>query len=213
MSSVFEFDAVNRTNSGTSAAKATRRNGDVPAVIYGGSADPEHVVLNHNEVSKRLANEAVYSHILQVNVDGKSQNVVLKGLQRHPAKDTIIHMDFLRVDMNEKIKVHVPLHFINQDTCVGVKAGGVITHSMVEVEVSCLPAALPEYIEVDMASLDIGDSAHLADLLVADGVEILALTHGEDHNLPVAQVIKSRAAASEDEDAPAEESTEEAESE
>lgn len=212
MSSVFEFEAVNREKNGTSAARATRRDGDVPAVIYGGSADPEHVVLNRNEVTKRLANEAVYSHILQVNVDGKSQNVVLKALQRHPAKETILHMDFLRVDMNEKIKVHVPLHFINQETSVGVKAGGVVTHSMVEVEVACLPAVLPEYIEVDMEALDIGESVHLADLVVAEGVEILALTHGEDHNLPVAQVIKSRAAASEDDDDVVE-STEEAESE
>jgi large subunit ribosomal protein L25 len=212
MSSVFEFEAVNREKNGTSAARATRRDGDVPAVIYGGSADPEHVVLNHNEVTKRLANEAVYSHILQVNVGGKSQNVVLKALQRHPAKETILHMDFLRVDMNEKIKVHVPLHFINQETSLGVKAGGVVTHSMVEVEVACLPAVLPEYIEVDMEALDIGESVHLADLVVAEGVEILALTHGEDHNLPVAQVIKSRAAASED-DEEVVESTEEAESE
>lgn len=212
MSSVFEFEAVNRANKGTGAAKATRRNGDVPAVIYGGSTDPEHVVLSHNEVSKRLANEAVYSHILQVSVDGKSQNVVLKGLQRHPAKDTILHMDFLRVDMNEKLKVHVPLHFINQDISVGVKAGGVITHSMVELEVLCLPAALPEYIEVDMTAIDIGDSVHLTDLVVPEGVEILALTHGEDHNLPVAQVIKTRPVEAEVEDDAAE-ASEEAESE
>ncbi len=199
MSSVFEFEAVNRAKKGTSAAKVTRRSGDVPAVIYGGSTDPEHVVLNHNEVSKKLANEAVYSHILQVSVDGKSQNVVLKDLQRHPAKDVILHMDFLRVDMNAKLKVHVPLHFVNQDISLGVKAGGVITHSMVEVEVSCLPAALPEYIEVDMAEVNVGESVHLSDLVVVEGVEILALTHGENHNLPVAQVVKTRIAAEDEE--------------
>jgi large subunit ribosomal protein L25 len=211
MSSVFEFDAVNRAKNGTSAARSVRRNGDVPAVIYGGNVEPEHVVLNHNEVSKKLANEAVYSHILQVKVGGKFQNVVLKDIQRHPAKDTIMHMDFLRVNMSEKIKVHVPLHFINEEDSVGVKAGGVITHSMVEVEVACLPAVLPEYIEVDMAVLDIGDSAHLSDLIVAEGVEILALTHGENHNLPVAQIVKSRSAVSEDEEE--NESSEEVESE
>ena len=212
MSSVFEFEAVNRANKGTSAARVTRRSGDVPAVIYGGSTDPEHVVLNHNEVSKKLANEAVYSHILQISVDGKSQNVVLKDLQRHPAKDVILHMDFLRVDMNAKLKVHVPLHFVNQDSSLGVKAGGVITHSMVEVEVACLPAALPEYIEVDMAEVNIGESVHLADLVVTEGVEILALTHGENHNLPVAQVIKTRV-PTEDEVSDEAESTEEAASE
>jgi len=200
MSSVFEFEAVSRANKGTAAAKAVRRNGEIPAVIYGGTSEPEHIVLNGNEVEKSLKNEAVYAHVLELSVDGKAQNVVLKGLQRHPVKEGVIHMDFLRVNMNEKIKVHVPLHFINQDISVGVKAGGVITHSMVEVEVACLPAALPEYIEVDMATVDVGGSVHLAELVVAEGIEIVALTHGEDHNLPVAQVVKSRAAASEDEE-------------
>jgi len=201
MSSVFEFEAVSRTGLGTSAAKATRRNGDIPAVIYGGSAEPELIELSHNDVMKKLANEAVYSHILQINVDGKVQNAILKDMQRHPAKDIILHMDFMRVDMNEKLKVHVPLHFINQDISVGVKAGGVITHAMVEVEVLCLPGILPEYIEVDLENVNIGESVHLGDLVVADGIEILALTHGDDHNLPVAQVLKTRVAASdEDED-------------
>ena len=201
MSSVFEFDAVSRGNTGTGSAKAIRRNGNVPAVIYGGSSEPELVELSHNEVAKSLANEAVYSHVLQLNVDGKMQNAVLKDLQRHPAKDTIIHMDFLRVNMNEKIKVHVPLHFINEETSLGVKAGGVVTHSMVELEVSCMPADLPEYIEVDMANIDIGGSVHLAEVVAPEGIEILALTHGDNHNLPVAQIVKTRGPAEDEEDA------------
>jgi len=209
MSSVFEFEAVSRTGLGTSAAKATRRNGDIPAVVYGGSSEPELIVLNHNEVMKKLVNEAVYAHILQINIDGKVQNAVLKDMQRHPAKDTILHMDFMRVDMNEKLKVHVPLHFINQDISIGVKAGGVITHAMVEVEVLCLPAALPEYIEVDLADINIGESVHLTDLITPEGVEILALTHGEDHNLPVAQVVKTRPAASDLDESSEEVATEE----
>jgi len=200
MSSVFEFDAVSRANAGTSGAKGIRRNGNIPAVIYGGSSEPELIELNHNEVAKKLANEAVYSHILQLNVGGKVQNAILKDMQRHPAKDTVIHMDFLRINMNEEIKVHVPLHFINEATSVGVKEGGVVTHSMVEVEVICLPANLPEFIEVDLAETEIGGSVHLADIAVPEGVAILALTHGEDHNLPVAQIVKTRIAASEDED-------------
>lgn len=201
MSSVFEFDAVSRGNTGTGNAKAIRRNGNVPAVIYGGSSEPELVELSHNEVAKSLANEAVYSHVLQLNVDGKMQNAVLKDLQRHPAKDTIIHMDFLRVNMNEKIKVHVPLHFINEETSLGVKAGGVVTHSMVELEVSCMPADLPEYIEVDMANIEIGGSIHLAEVVAPEGIEILALTHGDNHNLPVAQIMKTRGPAEDEEDA------------
>lgn len=200
MASIFEFEAVSRANSGTGSARGIRRNGNIPAVIYGGSAEPELIELNHNEITKKLANEAVYSHVLQLSVGGNVQNAILKDMQRHPAKDTIIHMDFLRVNMNEKIKVHVPLHFINEESSLGVKGGGVVTHSMVEVEVVCLPGDLPEYIEVDLESVDVGGSVHLADIAVPAGVEILALTHGEDHNLPVAQVVKTRIAASEDDE-------------
>jgi len=201
MSSVFEFDAVSRANAGTGSAKGVRRNGNIPAVIYGGSSEPELIELSHNEVAKKLANEAVYSHILKLNVGGKVQNAILKDLQRHPAKDTVIHMDFLRINMNEKIKVHVPLHFINEEISVGVKAGGVVTHSMVEVEVSCLPTDLPEYIEVDLEATDIGGSVHLSDVVAPEGVEIVALTHGEEHNLPVAQIVKTRGPAEDEEDA------------
>ncbi|HIG64801.1 MAG TPA: 50S ribosomal protein L25/general stress protein Ctc [Methyloprofundus sp.] len=201
MSSVFEFDAVSRGSAGTSSAKAIRRNGNVPAIVYGGSTEPELIELNRNEVVKRLTNEAVYSHVLKLNVDGKVQNAILKDMQRHPAKDTIIHMDFLRINMNEKIKVHVPLHFINEETSLGVKAGGVVTHSMVELEVTCLPANLPEYIEVDLEAIDIGGSVHLSDIVVPEGIEILALTHGEEHNLTVAQIVKTRGPAEDEEDA------------
>jgi len=211
MSSVFEFEAVNRVGAGTSSAKAIRRNGNIPAVVYGGSVEPELIELGHNAVVKKLFNEAVYSHVLQLNIGGKVQNAILKDMQRHPAKDTIIHMDFMRVNMSEKIKVHVPLHFINEEFSLGVKAGGVVTHSMVEIEVICLPGDLPEYIEVDLESVDIGGSVHLTDVAVPEGVEILALTHGEDHNLPVAQIVKTRIAASEDEDSADEEGESEAE--
>jgi len=213
MSSVFEFNAVNRAVAGTSSAKASRRNGNIPAIIYGGGAEPELVELNHNDVEKSLMNEAVYSHILELNVGGKVQNAILKAMQRHPAKSQILHMDFMRVSMNEKIKVHVPLHFINEADSVGVKAGGVVMHSMVEVEVACLPANLPEFIEVDLANIDIGDSVHLKELVVPEGVDIIALTHGEDHNLTVALVTKSRAAVSDDIDGDAAVESDEAESE
>lgn len=213
MASVFEFDAVGRGNSGTSSAKAIRRNGNVPGVVYGGSVEPEMIELNLNEVSKKLANEAVYSHVLQLNIDGKVQNAILKDMQRHPAKDTVIHMDFLRISMDEEIKVHVPLHFINEEDSIGVKAGGVVTHSMVEVEVVCLPGDLPEYIEVDLAGVDIGGSVHLSDIVVPKGVEIVALTHGEEHNLPVAQIVKTRGPADDEEEGAAVEGGEEGASE
>ncbi|MFK5948077.1 MAG: 50S ribosomal protein L25/general stress protein Ctc [Methylococcales bacterium] len=195
MSSVFEFVAESRNLSGKSAARAVRRDGNVPAIVYGGAATPQSIVLNHNEVAKHLSHEAVYSHILDLKVDGKVEKVVLKGLQRHPAKAKVMHMDFMRVDATHALKVNVPLHFMNEDECVGVKAGGVVMHAMVDVEVLCLPSALPEYIEVDLATIEIGQSLHLSDLILPEGVEILILAQGEDHDHPVAQVMKTKVKA------------------
>jgi len=208
MSNVFEFDAVSRTAKGTGSAKASRRNGNIPAVVYGGAVEPQVIELNHNEVVKSLANEAVYSHILKLNIDGKEQNAILKDMQRHPAKTQILHMDFVRVNMEEAIRVNVPLHFINEDVSVGVKAGGVVTHSIIDIEVSCLPGSLPEYIEVDLMDVDMGGSVHLSDLKVPEGVEIIALTHGEDHDLPVAQIMQTRGGGNEEESAEDETATE-----
>ena len=145
MSKVFEFVAESRGRSGKSAARNVRRQGNVPAVIYGGHREPQMLVLSHNEVIKHLEHEAVYSHVLDVTVDGKTEQAILKGVQRNPAKFQILHLDFLRVSMSEAVKVHVPLHFINEHTSIGGKKGGIAAHSMVDVEVSCLPSALPEY--------------------------------------------------------------------
>jgi large subunit ribosomal protein L25 len=193
MSNVFEFVAESRGRSGTTAARGVRRVGKVPAVIYGGHAEPKMLVLSHNEVVKHLEHEAVYSHVLDVTVDGKTEKAILKGVQRNPARFQILHLDFQRVSMSEAIKVHVPLHFINEITSIGGKKGGIATHSMVDVEVSCLPAALPEYIEVDLAGLDIGDTLHLSDLVLPKGVEIIELHHGPDHDLPVVSMMSSKA--------------------
>jgi len=193
MSNVFEFVAESRGQSGKSAAKRARRTGSVPAVIYGGHGEPQMLLLNHNEVIKHLAHEAVYSHVLDISVDGKIEKAVLKGVQRHPAKFQILHVDFLRVTMSEMLKVHVPLHFINESTSVGGKKGGIVTHAMVDVEVSCLPGALPDYIEVDLSGLDIGGSVHLSDIVLPAGIEIIALAQGADHDHPVASMVASKA--------------------
>lgn len=192
MSGVFEFIAESRSTVGTSAAKVVRRQGRVPAVIYGGDKAPEMLSLDHNEVLKHLAHEAVYSHVLDVKVSGATEKAVLKHIQRHPAKPQILHIDFLRVDDAHKLRVHVPLHFKNEDTCVGVKKGGVVTHSMVDVVVSCMPSMLPEFIEVDLASVDIGGIVHLSDLVLPSGVEIPELSQGQEHDHPVVQVVKTR---------------------
>lgn len=206
MANVFEFVAEKRGSTGKRAAKAVRRAGKVPAVVYGGSTAPEMMVLEQNEVLKHLDQEAVYSHILDLKIDGKVQKVFLKDLQRHPAKGVILHMDFLRVDESHKVKMHVPLHFINEESCVGVKMGGVVTHAMVDVEVTCMPSLLPEYLEVDLADVELGQVVHLSDIKLPEGVEVLELAQGEDHDHPIAQVLKTRGRAED------EESTEEAES-
>lgn len=192
MANVFEFVAEARSASGSSAAKVVRRQGKVPAVIYGGNGAPEMLVLDHNEVVKHLVHEAVYSHVLDVKIDGRTEKAVLKHIQRHPARPQILHMDFMRVDDSHKLKVHVPLHFINEAVSVGVKKGGVVTHSMADVEVLCMPAALPEFIEVDLANVEIGSTIHLSDLVLPAGVEIPELQHGVEHDHPVAQIVKAR---------------------
>jgi large subunit ribosomal protein L25 len=193
MSNVFEFVADSRVCSGKSAARRARRAGTVPAVIYGGHSEPQMLILNHNEVIKHLEHEAVYSHVLDVTIDGKTEKAILKGVQRNPARVQIQHLDFLRVNMSEVVKVHVPLHFTNEHTSVGGKKGGIAAHSMVDVEISCLPMFLPEFIEVNLTDLDIGSTLHLSDLVLPTGVEIVALAQGADHNLPVASMMASKA--------------------
>jgi large subunit ribosomal protein L25 len=194
MSNVFEFIAESRSRSGSSAARTVRREGKVPAVIYGGHAEPKLLALSHNDVVKHLEHEAVYSHVLDLKVDGKNQKAILKGVQRHPARFQILHLDFLRVSMNEAIKVHVPLHFINEHTSIGGKKGGIATHAMVDIEVSCLPADLPEYIEVDLAKLDVGETFHLSNLVLPKGVDVALLHMGPEHDLPVVSMMAPKAA-------------------
>lgn len=195
MANVFEFVAEARSATGSSAAKVVRRLGKVPAVIYGGDLAPQMVTLDHNELLKQLAHEAVYSHVLDVQVDGRTEKAVLKHIQRHPAKPQILHVDFLRVSSGHKVKLHVPLHFINEETSVGVKKGGIVTHAMSDVEVLCDPSKLPEFIAVDMAQIDVGSAVHLSDLVLPEGVEIPELHLGAGHNQSVVQIIMPRSSA------------------
>ncbi|MGR8935681.1 MAG: 50S ribosomal protein L25/general stress protein Ctc [Gammaproteobacteria bacterium] len=192
MSSIFEFAVESRGRSGTGAARAVRREGKVPAVIYGGGAEPEMLALNHNELLTKLGHEAVYSHILDIHVSGKTEKAILKEVQRHPSRLQILHVDFLRVSATDKVRVHVPLHFTNEEISVGVKKGGAVMHNLVDIEVSCLPQHLPEYIEVDLKNLDIGETVHLTNLVMPAGVEVVALSHGLDHDLPVVSISGSK---------------------
>lgn len=198
MASSYVFDAELRKDLGRGHSRRVRVEGKIPAVIYGGNADPVGITLDHNKVSKALEDEATYSHILTLRIDGKEETAILKDMQRHPSRPIILHMDFQRVTESQKIKVHVPLHFLNQETSVGAKKGGVVTHALVDVEVICLPARLPEFIAIDMAKLDIGQSVHLSDIKVPPGVQIVELLHGEGHDQLVAAIQAPRVGGGEE---------------
>ncbi len=200
MSDVFEFLAETRTESGSGAARRLRRQHKIPAILYGGDQEPVNLTLDHNDVLKHLVHEAVYSHILDLKVDGKAEKAILKDVQKHPAKPKIFHLDFLRVTANEKIRVHVPLHFLNEETSVGAKKGGVTTHSLVDVEIACLPGALPEYIEVDLANLDVGESIHLTDIELPEDVEIITLLQEGEHDLSVVSIAAAKGGADDEEE-------------
>lgn len=188
----FALNAEVRSDLGKGASRRLRRNANlVPAVIYGGDKAPQSISLLANQLAKLLENEAAFSHVLNLNVAGTQESVVIKALQRHPAKGFVLHADFQRVVAGQKLTAHVPLHFINEATSVGVKQqGGEISHTISEVEVSCQPQDLPEFIEVDLAALEVGQNLHLSDLKLPKGVELVALAHGND--LAVANIHASR---------------------
>jgi large subunit ribosomal protein L25 len=201
MSTDFTLHATGREETGKGASRRLRRlAGEVPAIVYGGKKGPAQIKLVHKDVMKSLENEAFYSHIIGLEIDGKSEDVILKDMQRHPAKNVIMHMDFLRVSKNTKLQTKVPLHFINEDICVGVKlGGGIVGHSMTELDIMCLPKDLPEYLEVDMTDVDLGQTLHISDIKLPKGVESVALSHGADHDLPIAAVNKPKGVAVEGE--------------
>ncbi|MFT7491973.1 MAG: large subunit ribosomal protein L25 [Pseudohongiellaceae bacterium] len=205
----FVLHATNREDKGKGASRRLRHQGLVPSVIYGGSNEPQSISIISKDFLKHLENEAFYSHIVTLDVDGEAQDVILKDLQRHPAKHLIMHADFLRVSKNQKLTTRVPLHFINEDSCVGVKTqGGIVSHTMTDIEVSCLPADLPEFIEVDIATLKLDDILHISDIVLPKGVESVALIHGEDHDLPVVSIHKPKGVSTDEAEAAADGSAE-----
>ncbi|KTT49496.1 50S ribosomal protein L25 [Pseudomonas oryzihabitans] len=184
----FTLNAEVRSDLGKGASRRLRRNaGNVPAVIYGGDKAPTSITLVGKDLAKMLESEAAYSSVITLKVDGSNESVLVKALQRHPSKGYVLHADFLRVVAGQKLTAHVPLHFMNQETSVGVKQqGGEILHTINEVEVSCVPKDLPEFIEVDMAKVELDQTVHLSDLKLPAGVELVSLAHGSD--LPVASI-------------------------
>ena len=203
MSTDFVLNAKSREDTGKGASRRLRRlAGEIPAIVYGGKKDAAKVTLLHKEVAKALDNEAFYSHIIALDIDGKSEDVILKDVQRHPAKKIILHLDFFRVSKSTKLQTRVPLHFINEDVSIGVKMnGGIVAHTMTDLEVLCLPKDLPEYIEVDMAEVEVGQIVHISDIKLPKGVESVALNQGADHDLSVATINKPKAAVEEDSEA------------
>jgi large subunit ribosomal protein L25 len=188
----YELRGELRDTGGRGAARRLRREGMIPAVLYGAGQDTVSIQLNANDVHKRLANEAFFSHILDIKVGSGGTQAVLKALQRDPATDRVVHMDLLRVSSTQEITMHVPLHFLAEENCPGKKAGGVINHLLVDLEVSCLPKDLPEYIEVDMSKMDIGDSIHLSELVMPAGVTLLAIAQDPEHDQPVVAIQHSQ---------------------
>ena len=189
MSSSFLINAEMREDLGKGASRRLRHAGKVPAIIYGFGSEPVSVTLDHSKIIHNLEEETFYSQILEISLNGKTERVVLCDLQRHPAKALIMHMDFQRVNENEAMHVHIPLHFIGEDICPGVKLeSGAVSHQTTEVEISCLPKDLIEFIEVDVSALNIGDSIHLTDLKLPEGVSLVALSHGEGHDQTVVTV-------------------------
>jgi large subunit ribosomal protein L25 len=193
----FVLNAQARSDLGKGASRRLRRNeAQVPAVVYGGDKAPQSISLLAKELAKLLENEAAFSHVIALDVAGATETVLIKALQRHPSKGFVVHADFQRVVAGQKLTAHVPLHFINEATSVGVKqGGGEVSHTIAEVEVSCLPKDLPEFIEVDLAAVEVGQIVHLSDLKVPAGVELVALAHGND--LAVANIHAARVAKEE----------------
>ncbi len=173
MNKIFEVIAEPRSDKGKGASRRLRRQGLIPGIVYGAHQEPELISLGHNELILRLEHEAFYSHLLELKVGNRVLNVVLKDLQRHPAKPFVLHADFQRVQADEKIRMTVPLHFLNAAAAKGVKlGGGVVSHNLTEIEISCLPKDLPEFIGVDLIDLDLGDIIHLSEVSLPPGVEL-----------------------------------------
>lgn len=184
----FALDAARRDDQGKGASRRLRREGRIPAIVYGGDEAPQSVTILHNEILKHLEHEAFYSHVLDLNIDGKASKVILRDLHRHPYKPLVLHADFQRVSANQTLRVTVPLHFLNKETSVGAKAGGIVNVILTEVEVDCTADKLPEFIEVDMKDLDVGGSIHLSQIKMPAGVRVHALMLGEDHDVGVVAI-------------------------
>jgi large subunit ribosomal protein L25 len=185
----FNLIAEFREDQGKGASRRLRKLNKVPAILYGADRPPRLLSFDHNKVLQQLDHEAFYSSILNIRVGDNTQPVIVKDIQRHPAKNQILHMDFQRIVADQKIRMNVPLHFVNEEIAVGVKTGGgKVSHLMTDVEVSCLPGDLPEYFEIDVSGLDVDEMLYLSDIKIPAGVEIIELSHGDEHDQPIVSI-------------------------
>ncbi len=192
----FTINATSRGDMGKGASRRLRRADKVPGIVYGASSKPTSISVDHNALLQLLVHESCYTKILDLDLDGHKEQVVLRDLQRHPFKPKILHLDLQRISATERIAMNIPLHFVGGDVSPGVKvSGGVVSHLMSDVEIRCLPKFLPEFIEVDLSKLELNQTVHLSDLKLPIEVEIVALAHGEDK--PMATVYIPRAIAEE----------------
>ncbi|KGJ95754.1 50S ribosomal protein L25/general stress protein Ctc [Thalassotalea sp. ND16A] len=208
---LLKLDAEVRTDMGKGASRRLRHADKVPAIVYGAGQEPVSITLAHNKVWRAQQEETFYSQVLSLNVGKKKVDVVIKDMQRHPFKDLVMHIDFLRVDAKTELHTAVPIHFINEEEVT--KAGNIVVHNLNEIEVACLPKDIPEFIEVDVANLEVGHPLHLSDIALPKGVTSVELAKGEDHDSAVVSASVPKAAKVEDTDeaveGDAEETTEE----
>jgi len=194
MSAKYTLDAEMRDDLGKGASRRLRRENKIPAVLYGAGRPAWPLTLNEFQLVRNLQEEAFYAAIIELTLDGKQQKVFLRDLQRHPAKEKVLHVDLQRVRDDVEMTVVLPLHFLNEDISHGVKMeGGQIMHNAVDIEVTCLPGALPEFIEVDMADIKLGESVHLSSIKLPEGVISTQLSYGEDHDQSIASIIATKA--------------------
>ena len=197
---IFNLDAEVRTDLGKGASRRLRRADKVPAILYGADKEPVSLTLQHNKVLQAQEFEAFYSHILTLNIGGEKVEALVKDMQRHPFKPKVTHLDFLRVDATHVLTTHVPLHFINENEADSIKMqGGHAEHHVADVEISCLPAVLPEFIEVDLLNVELGQTLHLTDLVLPEGVSLVELNKGSDHDQAVVTVKVAKGAAAAEE--------------
>ena len=193
MSEQVNLNAENREVEGKSSSRQLRSTGSIPAVIYGGKEEPLKITILEKDIARASEIPGFATQILNISISGKNQNVIVKEIQRHPATQRVLHADLMRVDPDTKISISVPVRFINEDSCVGVKMhGGVVSHLINDIDITCLASNLPEYLEVDVENLDIGDSIFLSALNLPEGVEIPALALGEDRDQAVGSVSEAK---------------------